>query len=72
MFKKERTDTMLSHFRVELAYLAAAAFLGAAFLVAAFLTVGLAALATRPDLVLVRTVSGFSGFGVQLATRITR
>jgi hypothetical protein len=38
-------------------FLGAAAFFGAAFLVAA----GFWALATRPDLVLVRTVSGFSG-----------
>jgi hypothetical protein len=43
--------------------LVAAAFFGAAaFLGAAFLAAGFCALATRPDLVLVRTVSGFSAW----------
>ena len=65
--QKSNMPTPLKPFQDELTYLAAAAFLGAAFLGAAFLTVGLATLATRPDLVLVRTVSGFSAFGQSLA-----
>jgi hypothetical protein len=48
--------------------LAAAAFLGAAFFgAAAFLVAGFCVLATRPDLVLVRTVSGFSAWKTRVS-----